>query len=49
MPANKTIFVNKYKYEKNALNYIPMTYRNIDNSDCYKPHHVFERQIIFYK
>ncbi len=97
MPANRTVFINKHKYEnllwktdnylnscrpqggtwkfdragwapgcvvipweidipedviekkKMRLNYVPMAYRNVDNSDCYKPHHIFESQIIFYK
>ena len=37
------------KEGKLKLNYIPESYRNLDESDCYKPHHAFESQLIFYK
>jgi len=34
---------------KLKLEYLPMAYLNVDESDAYKPHHIFESQLIFYK
>ncbi|MFO7896636.1 MAG: peptide-N-glycosidase F-related protein [Candidatus Cloacimonadales bacterium] len=48
-PWEIEISAQQWAEGKLNLQYLPMAYLNLDKSEVYKPHHIFECQLIFYK